>query len=154
MSLAERNLNTGRWFPHMPTGRNRSQREKPARAKPQQRVLVVDDDTSLLRALRRLLRSAGYEVFAFRSAEDFLAQYVPGPRACLLLDIFLPGMNGLDLWARMNAAHQGIPTVMMTARDEETVRTLSGGAEVVTVLYKPFDEEALMRSISEAFKEG
>ena len=113
-------------------------------------VLVVDDDASLLRAMRRLLHALGYEVLVFRSAEAFLAQDAPPAEACLLLDIFLPGMSGIELWATLAASGRSLPTVLMTARDDESTRRLVSEVDVTAILYKPFDEDVLREAIARA----
>jgi FixJ family two-component response regulator len=132
-----------------------SSRRRPApeavAPKTKQILLVVDDDASLLRAMQRLLRSFDYKVVTFHSAEDFLAFDVPAGEACLLLDIFLPGMSGIELCSTLAAAGRSIPTVLMTAHDDEGTRRLAGQVEVTAVLYKPFDEEILLEAITRAF---
>ena len=113
-------------------------------------VLIVDDDASLLRAMQRLLHSLGYQVLVFPSAEAFLAQDAPAADACLLLDIFLPGMSGIELWATLAASGRSIPTVLMTARDDESTRRLVSDIDVAAILYKPFDEDVLHEAIARA----
>ena len=113
-------------------------------------VLVVDDDASLLRAMQRLLHSLGYQVLVFRSAEAFLARDAPAAEACLLLDIFLPGMSGVELWSTLAASGRRIPTVLMTARDDESTRRLVSEIDVTAILYKPFDEDVLREAIAHA----
>lgn len=118
--------------------------------KTRQTVFVVDDDASLLRAMQRLLDSFGYEVLVFRSAEAFLAQDAPAADACLLLDIFLPGMSGIELWTALAASDRSIPTVLMTARDDESTRRLVCEVDATAILYKPFDEDVLLEAIARA----
>ena len=118
--------------------------------KTKQTVFVVDDDASLLRAMRRLLDSFGYEVLVFRSAEAFLAQDAPCADACLLLDIFLSGMSGIELWTALAASGRSIPTVLMTARDDESTRRLVCEVDATAILYKPFDEDVLLEAIARA----
>lgn len=118
--------------------------------KTRQTVFVVDDDASLLRAMRRLLDSFGYEVLVFRSAEAFLAQDAPAADACLLLDIFLPGMSGIELWTALAASGRSMPTVLMTARDDESTRRLVCEVDAAAILYKPFDEDVLKEAIVRA----
>ena len=118
--------------------------------KTRQIVFVVDDDASLLRAMRRLLHSFGYEVLIFLSAEAFLAQDAPTADACLLLDIFLPGMSGIELSATLAASGRSIPTVLMTAHDDESTRRLVCEVDATAILYKPFDEDVLLEAIARA----
>jgi FixJ family two-component response regulator len=113
-------------------------------------VFIVDDDASLLRALQRLLSSFDYDVHTFRSAESFLTHSVPTSKACLLLDIFLPGMSGVDLCARMAASGRCLPTILMTARDDASTRKLTAKAGATAILYKPFDEDVLIDAIARA----
>lgn len=111
-------------------------------------VFIVDDDASLLRALQRLLRSFDYNVHTFRSAESFWSHFAPTSQACLLLDIFLPGMSGFDLCARMAASGRCLPTILMTARDDASTRRLAAKAGATGILYKPFDEDVLVDAIA------
>ena len=120
--------------------------------KTRQTVFVVDDDASLLRAMQRLLGSFGYEVRVFRSAEAFLAQDAPTADTCLLLDIFLPGMSGIELWTALAAGGRSIPIVLMTARDDESTRRIVCGVGATAILYKPFDEEVLLEAIACALR--
>jgi FixJ family two-component response regulator len=114
-------------------------------------VLIVDDDASLLRAMQRLLRSFGYHALTFPSAEDFLAFDVPAGEACLLLDIFLPAMSGIELCSTLAASGRSIPVVLMTAHDRKVTQNLVSQVAVTAVLYKPFDEEILLEAIARAF---
>lgn len=118
--------------------------------KTRQTVFVVDDDASLLRAMQRLLRSFDYDVHSFQSAESFLAHHARVTKACLLLDIFLPGMSGVDLYASLAASGRSMPTVLMTARDDESTRNLVAEVGATAILYKPFDEEVLLDAIARA----
>jgi FixJ family two-component response regulator len=118
----------------------------------EQVVAVVDDDEAFRAALQRLLKSAGVSVRAFASAEDFLdcgQQYKTG---CLIADIRMPGMSGLDLQAKLNAEHCHIPTIFITAHGDEQLRlqVLRGGA--VTVLAKPFDAAIFLESVRAALE--
>lgn len=113
-------------------------------------VLVVDDDPSVRRALGRLLRSAGFEVTTFASGAELLAHEPPSPPGCVVLDIRLPGMSGIELHRRLRAAGRAFPVVFITGHDKREVagETLPPG--VVALLEKPFDEEALLRAIRQA----
>lgn len=113
-------------------------------------VFIVDDDASLLRALQRLLRSFDYKVHTFRSAESFWAHSVPTSKACLLLDVFLPGMSGVNLCARIAASGRCLPTILMTARDDAATQKLTAKAGATAILYKPFDEDVLIDAIARA----
>ena len=109
-------------------------------------VTVVDDDRSILRALERLLRANGFSVETFSSAEEFLGSEGRTESGCLVVDIHLAGLTGLELWERFFASRPPIPTVFMTAYDREGSRS---SAERVGAAYlrKPFDETALIAAI-------
>ena len=110
------------------------------------RIAVVDDDPAFRRALERLLRGAGYDVETFSSAEDYLA-VGGGPRhCCLVLDVFLGGMTGLELRDQIARSGEPVPVVFITAhQDLAAVKQAAGGAPC---LRKPFDEELLFEAIA------
>ena len=115
-------------------------------------VSVVDDDESFRAALQRLLRSAGYSVRSFASAEDFLKSGQQHETGCLIADIRMPGMSGLDLQAKLSADHCPIPTIFISAHGDEKMRlqAMRGGA--VKFLAKPFDDAVLLESVRGALK--
>jgi len=115
-------------------------------------VAVVDDDQSFRGALQRLLKSAGFPVRAFASAEDFLKSGQQHDTGCLITDIRMPGMSGLDLQGKLNADHCAIPTIFITAHGDEKLRlqAMRGGA--VKFLAKPFDDAILLESVRTALK--
>ena len=115
-------------------------------------VAVVDDDESFRTALQRLLRSAGFRVRSFASAEDFLKSGHQHETCCLVADIRMPGMSGLDLQAKLNADHCPIPTIFISAHGDEKMRlqAMRGGA--VKFLEKPFDDAILLESVRTAFE--
>lgn len=110
-------------------------------------VAVVDDDGAFRAALQRLLKSAGLPVRLFASAEDFLSSGEQDATGCLIADIRMPGMSGLDLQAKLNAEDCPIPTIFITAHGDEKMRlqAMRGGA--VKFLAKPFDAEILLESV-------
>jgi len=110
-------------------------------------VAVVEDDESYRGALQRLLKSAGFQVQSFASAEDFLDSGQQHETACLIADIRMPGMSGLDLQAKLNADHCPIPIIFITAHGDEQMRlqAMRGGA--VKFLGKPFDCAILLESL-------
>jgi len=112
-----------------------------------QMVAVVEDDESYRVALQRLLKSAGFQVQSFASAEDFLNSGQQHETACLIADIRMPGMSGLDLQAKLNADHCPIPIIFITAHGDEQMRlqAMRGGA--VKFLGKPFDSAILIESV-------
>ena len=113
-------------------------------------ISIVDDDESVREALCGLLRSVGFAVNAFASAEEFLASDQLVSADCLVLDVRMPGMGGLALQRQLVANHNKIPVILITAHEEEGMRAraLSGG--VGTVLIKPFSEEAILNAIHSA----
>jgi FixJ family two-component response regulator len=117
-------------------------------------VAVVEDDESYRGALQRLLKSAGLSVLAFASAEDFLNSGQQRETGCLIADIRMPGMSGLDLQARLNTEQCPIPTIFITAHGEEKMRlqAMRGGA--VKFLAKPFDGAILLEAVRVALDSG
>jgi FixJ family two-component response regulator len=112
-------------------------------------VCVIDDDASLLRALRRLLGAGGFRVCTFSSAEDFLESAKTTP-ACLVLDVHLGGLSGLDLQEQLVAAGRRIPVVFITAHDDTATRERARRAGAVDYLRKPFNDESLIEGIKRA----
>jgi FixJ family two-component response regulator len=115
-------------------------------------ISVVDDDDSVRESLSGLIRSVGFGVLVFASAEEFLNSNHLSDTDCLILDVRMPGMNGLELQRRLAASPMSIPVIFITAHgDEEArVRALNGGA--VEYLLKPFSEDALLKAIDMALK--
>lgn len=113
-------------------------------------VAVIDDDESIRTALKELLRSVGLPAQVFASAEDFLKSGQQQRTGCLIVDIHMPGMSGLELQAKLNADHCRIPTIFITAHGDEKMRlqALRGGA--VEFVTKPFDDEALLETVRAA----
>ena len=115
-------------------------------------IAIVDDDLSVREGLETLLRSAGWRVETFASAQEFLARPRAGPPSCLILDLQLPGLSGLDLQKRMAEAELEIPIVFLTGHGNipASVQAMKAGA--VEFLTKPFDEQDLLRAIEEAIE--
>ena len=109
---------------------------------------IVDDDVSVRRSTRRLLRCCGLRAEAFSSAQDFLQSGLATETTCLLLDVRMPGMDGLELQRRLGETHQLIPIIFLSAQasEEEEHRALRAGA--ANFLRKPVSKEALLRAIS------
>jgi FixJ family two-component response regulator len=113
-------------------------------------ISIVDDDLSVRRALRRLVRSAGYTAETFASAHEFLDS-VPSRRvACLVLDIHLNGMSGFELQERMAVDRAAIPIIFITAHDDAATRERARRTGVSAYLRKPFDEQVLLAAIGRA----
>jgi FixJ family two-component response regulator len=119
---------------------------------PPQLVAIVDDDASVRRSLDRLIRSFGYRTQVFASADKFLASTAPDRAACLLLDVRMPGMDGLTLQRRLVESGSRIPVVFITAlaTGEEERRAWSSGA--VGFLRKPLDQAALRDALDQSFR--
>lgn len=117
---------------------------------PEAVVAIVDDDPSVRKSLQRLIRSAGWKAEAFASAQQFLERYETDAPSCLVLDLQLPGLNGLDLQKRLAEAGLEIPIVFLTGHGNipASVRAMKAGA--VEFLTKPIDEQDLFRAIQEA----
>jgi FixJ family two-component response regulator len=112
-------------------------------------VSIVDDDDSLRRSLRNLLGSVGFRVETFASAEAFLQSVHQERTGCLVLDLGMPGMSGLDLLGHLSGLGRRIPSVILTAHgDEARQRSLQAGA--VAFLTKPFDGDALVDAVRTA----
>jgi FixJ family two-component response regulator len=115
-------------------------------------VIVVDDDTSIRRALRRQLQILGFSVMDFQSAEEFLASEYPTGDACLLLDVYMPGMSGIELCRSLAASGRHLPTVLISGRDDDQTRQMMRKANPVATLLKPFDEKKLLSAIRKALR--
>ena len=115
-------------------------------------VVIVDDDDSMRSALQGLLKAAGLPAQAFASAEEFLSSGQQHHTACLIADIRMPGMSGLELQASLNAEHCKIPTIFITAHGDAKMRLQALRAGAVEFLSKPFDDEALLESVRAALE--
>jgi FixJ family two-component response regulator len=115
-------------------------------------VAIVDDDDLMRSAVEGLLKSAGLPSRAFASAEEFLNSGQQRQVGCLVADIRMPGMTGLELQARLNAEHCRIPTIFITAHGDEKMRMQALRAGAVEFLAKPFDDEALLESVRAALE--
>jgi FixJ family two-component response regulator len=121
-------------------------------AEPEEIVFVVEDDASIRKALGSLVRSAGLTVQTFSSAQEFLDFPRPDVPSCLVLDVQLPGLSGLDLQEELAKADVQIPIIFLTGHGDipMTVRAMKAGA--LEFLTKPFDDEDLLQAIHEAIK--
>jgi len=115
-------------------------------------VFVVDDDLSVREGLERLLRAVGRKVETFASAEEFLAHRIENIPSCLVLDVGLPGLNGLDLQKQIAEANRTTPIVFITGQKDvpTSVRAMKAGA--VEFLVKPFSEQDLLDAIEQALR--
>ena len=113
-------------------------------------ISIVDDDESIREAIQSLLRSVGFRAKTFASAEQFLQSDQIENTACLILDVRMPGMSGLELQRRLMATQCRIPIVFVTAHGDEEARTRALQEGAVEFLLKPFSEEALLNAIQAA----
>jgi FixJ family two-component response regulator len=115
-------------------------------------VAIVDDDDLMRTALLGLLKSAGLLAQAFASADEFLRSGHQHDTACLITDIRMPGMSGLELQAQLSADNCRIPTIFITAHGDAKMRMQAMRAGAVEFLAKPFDDEALLESVRAALE--
>jgi FixJ family two-component response regulator len=115
-------------------------------------VAVVEDDHAFRLAMQRLLKSAGLSVQLFSSAEEFLNCGAQQETGCLIADIRMPGMSGLDLQAKLNADHCPIPIIFITAHGDEQMRLHAMRRGAVKFLAKPFDASILLEGVRAALE--
>jgi FixJ family two-component response regulator len=115
-------------------------------------VAIVDDDAAVRVALEGLLKSAGLTARAFESAETFIESGQQFQVACLIADIRMPGMSGLELQAKLNAEHCRIPIIFITAHGDAQMRMQALRAGAVEFLAKPFNDEALLETVRAALE--
>ena len=115
-------------------------------------VAIVDDDDSMRSALDGLLKAVGLPARAFASAEEFLKSGDQHQTSCLIADIRMPGMSGLELQAQLNAERCRIPIIFITAHGDAKMRMQALRAGAVEFLSKPFDEEVLLESVRAALE--
>ena len=113
-------------------------------------VAIVDDDDLMRSALQGLLKAVGLTAQAFASGEEFLRSGQQHSTACLIADIQMPGMSGLDLQARLNAERIRIPMIFITAHGDERVRMQALRAGAVEFVAKPFANDALLERVRAA----
>jgi FixJ family two-component response regulator len=111
-------------------------------------VYIVDDDESVRTALSRLMRSAGIESRAFESSERFLDEVHNEGYACILMDMTMPRMNGMELVARLKEKGIRIPVIALSARDDDEIRQKAKDLDVRFFLRKPVDDQALIDAIN------
>jgi two-component system response regulator FixJ len=111
-------------------------------------ISIVDDDKSVREALKSLLDSVGFRAEVFGSGEEFLNSPFVSQTDCLIADVRMPGMSGLELQERLNAANFSIPIVFISAHDDGEARARGLRAGAIDFLQKPFSEDALLGAIS------
>jgi FixJ family two-component response regulator len=107
-------------------------------------IVIVDDDESMRSALQGLMKEAGFQAITFASAEEFLNSGEQKGTACLIADIRMPGMSGLDLQSKLNRDRIRIPIIFITALGDEKLRMQALRAGAVEFLSKPLDDDALL----------
>ena len=115
-------------------------------------VAIVDDDAAVRVALEGLLRSAGLSARTFDSAETFIESGQQVQTGCLIADIRMPGMSGLELQAKLNAEHCRLPIIFITAHGDAQMRMQALRAGAVEFLAKPFNDEALLETVGAALE--
>src|ERR1700729_3380235 len=115
-------------------------------------ISVIDDDASVRTATDNLLRSLGYAVRTFVSAEEFLGSARLNDTSCVIADVQMPGMSGVDLQARLLPQGYRVPFIFMTAFPEETIRARALNAGAICFLTKPFDRLTLTRYVDTALE--
>ena len=113
-------------------------------------VVVVDDDRTMLKSLERLLNASGFDTEVFPSAEAFLARTDAREAACLILDIHLGGMSGIELRRRLAESGSAVPVIFMTAFDDESTHEKATEAGCIVCLRKPFPARSLIGAINTA----
>ena len=117
-------------------------------------ISIVDDDESVREATKCLVRSLGYDAATFCSAEEFLGSGHVTVTACLITDVQMPGLSGVELQAALANRGFRIPTIFMTAFPDESVRRRAMDAGAVGFLHKPFNGKALIQFIQDAISQG
>ena len=123
-----------------------------AKAKPL--ISIVDDDESMREALKGLMKSLGHRVEAAASAEEFLRSPHICRTSCLIADVQMPGMTGLDLHRHLSASGKPIPTILITAYPDDSVRECAVAAGAIGYLSKPFEEDYLLACIRSALTDA
>ncbi len=117
-------------------------------------VVIVDDDESVRSALQGLMKSFDLPVIAFASAEEFLASGQQARTRCLITDLRMTGMSGLELQAALNAARCSVPTIFITAHGDEQAEAQAIRAGAVAFVTKPFDDAMLIATIKQILQHG
>jgi len=113
-------------------------------------ICLLDDDASIRKALVRLLNSAGFDACAFEHSTEFLAYAAASPMRLAILDVWMPGMNGLDVQARLREIAPQIPVIVMTARDERATRNLAVSTGAIAFITKPFRDDIFLAAVHAA----
>jgi CheY-like chemotaxis protein len=117
-------------------------------------IAIVDDDAAVREALEGLMRALGYDAEPFACGEDFLNSPLIERTACLIADVQMPGITGVELHRRLIASGQPVPTVLITAYPDDDIRARALAAGAICYLGKPFSEDELLRCLDSAFHRG
>ena len=117
-------------------------------------ISIVDDDDALRSSLENLIRSVGWQVQSFSSAEAFLRSHQVHETSCLILDVRMRGMSGLELQRQLVAARSRTPIIFVTAHEDDERRRQALEAGAVAFLHKPFYQEELLNAIDAALKDS
>ena len=117
-------------------------------------ISIVDDDESVRAALKSLIDSVGLHAEVFASAEEFLHSQFLSDTDCLIADVRMPGMSGLELQDRLKAANSPIPIIFISAHDDGEARVRGLRAGAIDFLQKPFSEDSLLRAINISLEQG
>jgi FixJ family two-component response regulator len=117
-------------------------------------IAVIDDDESVRSSMKLLIRSFGYRVAVFQSAEEFLSSGQLKEASCLIVDLQMSGMSGLQLQGHLAAARHRIPIIFMSAITEQEPRRRAMQAGAVAFLTKPYSDELILRSIQSALRDN
>ena len=115
-------------------------------------ISIIDDDESMRKAVVALVRSAGYDAQGFASAEDFLGSGTIRGSACIITDIQMPGMSGIELKRHLAASQNTVPVIMITARHDPDLEGQAIASGAACFLRKPFDGDALVRCLEDALE--
>jgi len=113
-------------------------------------VFLVDDEPAVLNALARLLRAEGYKTETFSSGRDFMDRYKPGSSGCLVLDLLMPAITGVDVQKWLVDSGNPLPTIFLTAQDELAEQIQTSMGQAAKVLSKPVSARDLVKAIEEA----
>ena len=117
-------------------------------------ISIVEDDAAVRVATENLVKSLGFDVYTFASAQEFLQSHREAETACLISDVQMPNMSGVELQADLANRGFRIPTIFMTAFPDESVRRRAMDAGAVGFLHKPFNVKALIQFIQDAISQG
>ena len=115
-------------------------------------IVVVDDDGAVCNAISNLLESGGFQARSFHSVDDFLQSELLGHTACLILDVRMPGLSGLDLQTEIVQCNLSIPIIFITAHADEGAREQAMQAGAVAFLSKPFSADVLLSAVRSTFE--